>query len=217
IAVADGGRVWQHTSEINHTEEYKKHTGHKADESYTQNIRALFLLSSMNDGSPGPPSDERTRRYNVKRPKVSEESGKHREAAWAGDRNKKKGELQLRTHQPRITFLGIHSLEFTVHRGLGSEQVFESYWGRLRKWKIDEQIPDESQRAHWSDMRCVAQHARQEGERCQPQVSGIRSALCQQTGENVRAKMDCMRARVKDLREREKCEVEVKTAQTRKQ
>ncbi|KAK1887780.1 PTS system alpha-glucoside-specific EIICB component, partial [Dissostichus eleginoides] len=51
-----------HTSEIKHAQEYKNHTGHKADESYTQNIRALFLLSSMNDGSPGPPSDERARR-----------------------------------------------------------------------------------------------------------------------------------------------------------
>lgn len=54
--------------------------------------------------------------------------------------------------------------------------------------------------------------SRQERKRCQPQVSGIRSALCQQTWENVRGKMKCMQTRVKDLRgrefkrERAKCE-----------
>lgn len=44
--------------------------------------------------------------------------------------------------------------------------------------------------------------ARQERRRCQPQVSGIRSALCQQTRENVGGRMKCMQTTTaQDLRE----------------
>lgn len=41
---------------------------------------------------------------------------------------------------------------------------------------------------------------RQERKRCQPQVSGIRSALCQQTSESVRGKKKCTQTGVKDIR-----------------
>lgn len=51
-------------------------------------------------------------------------------------------------------------------------------------------------------------HASQERKRCQPQVSSIRSALCQQTHKNVRGKMKCVQTNMKDLgvrdRERER-------------
>lgn len=64
-------------------------------------------------------------------------------------------------------------------------------------------------------------HAKRERKRCQPQVSGIRSALCQQTRENVRGKMKCMQTRVKDLRGRnfkremeKSVKIDVKTAQS---